>query len=161
MTNWVYPLGSAADGSWDISLGTSDSAVAVEGWAHTGLKVATLDAGAAVELPAAAEERIVIPLSGSFTAAVDGHDYQLAGRASVFSGPSDVLYTGTDTAVTHSLGRRRPGGHRHGPGQDVLPGPAGHRRRDPGGAARSRQLLTAGPQFRHPGRPGSGPVHRL
>ncbi len=100
MTNWVYPLGSAADGSWDISLGTSDSTVAVEGWAHTGLKVATLDAGAVVELPAAAEERIVIPLSGSFTAAVDGRDYELAGRASVFSGPSDVLYTGTDTAVT-------------------------------------------------------------
>ncbi len=100
MTNWVYPLGSAADGSWDISLGTSDSTAAVEGWAHTGLKVATLDAGAVVELPAAAEERIVIPLSGSFIAAVDGRDYELAGRASVFSGPSDVLYTGTDTAVT-------------------------------------------------------------
>ena len=100
MTNWVYPLGSAADGTWDISLGTSDSAIEVEGWAHTGLKVATLDAGAAVELPAAVEERIVIPLSGSFTAVVDGHDHHLAGRASVFSGPSDVLYTGTDTGVS-------------------------------------------------------------
>ena len=100
MTNWVYPLGSAADGHWDISLGASDSAVEVAGWAHTGLKVATLDAGAVVELPAAAEERIVIPLSGSFSAGVDGYDYQLAGRASVFSGPSDVLYTGTDTAVS-------------------------------------------------------------
>ncbi len=99
MTNWVYPLGSAADALWDISLGTSDSTIAVEGWAHTGLKVATLDAGAVVELAAAAEERIVIPLSGSFTAAVDGHDYELAGRASVFHGPSDVLYTGTDSAV--------------------------------------------------------------
>ena len=99
MTNWVYPLGSAAAGPWDISLGTSDSTVAVEGWAHTGLKVATLDAGAVVELPAAAEERIVIPLSGSFTAAVGGRDYELAGRASVFSGPSDVLYTGPDSAV--------------------------------------------------------------
>ena len=99
MTNWVYPLGSAAAGPWDVSLGTSDSTVAVEGWAHTGLKVATLDAGAVVELPAAAEERIVIPLSGSFTAAVEGRDYELAGRASVFSGPSDVLYTGTDRAV--------------------------------------------------------------
>ncbi len=100
MTNWVYPLGSAADGNWDISLGTSDSAVEVPGWAHTGLKVATLAAGAVIELPAAAEERIAIPLSGSFSAAVGGHDYQLAGRASVFSGPSDVLYTGTNTAVT-------------------------------------------------------------
>lgn len=102
MANWVYPLGSAADGSWDVSLGTSDSALKVDGWAHTGLKVATLAAGAAVELPPAGEERIVVPLSGSFTASVDGQDYQLAGRASVFSGPSDVLYTGTQKAVTIS-----------------------------------------------------------
>lgn len=102
MANWVYPLGSAADGSWDVSLGTSDSAVEVDGWAHTGLKVATLEPGAAVELPAADEERLVVPLSGSFTAAVDGRDFRLAGRASVFSGPSDVLYTGTEKAVTIS-----------------------------------------------------------
>ena len=95
MANWVYPLGSAADGSWDVSLGTSDSALEVDGWAHTGLKVATLAAGTAVELPAAGEERIVVPLNGSFTATVDGEDFRLAGRASVFNGPSDVLYTGT------------------------------------------------------------------
>jgi 5-deoxy-glucuronate isomerase len=102
VANWVYPLGSASDGSWDVSLGTSDSALKVDGWAHTGLKVATLSPGAAVELPAAGEERIVVPLSGSFTAAVDGQDFRLAGRASVFSGPSDVLYSGTGKAVTIS-----------------------------------------------------------
>jgi 5-deoxy-glucuronate isomerase len=102
MANWVYPLGSAAEGSWDVSLGTSDSALKVNGWAHTGLKVATLAAGDAVELPAAGEERIVVPLSGSFTAAVDGQDFELAGRASVFNGPSDVLYTGTEQALTIS-----------------------------------------------------------
>jgi 5-deoxy-glucuronate isomerase len=102
MANWVYPLGSAAEGSWDVSLGTSDSTLKVNGWAHTGLKVATLAAGAAVELPAAGEERIVVPLSGSFTAAVDGQDFELAGRASVFNGPSDVLYTGTEQALTIS-----------------------------------------------------------
>jgi 5-deoxy-glucuronate isomerase len=100
MANWVYPLGSAADGIWDVSLGTSDSALKVDGWSHTGLKVATLAAGAAVELPTAGEERIVVPLSGSFTAAVDGQNFQLAGRASVFNGPSDVLYTGTEKTLT-------------------------------------------------------------
>jgi 5-deoxy-glucuronate isomerase len=102
MANWVYPLGSAADGSWDVSLGTSDSALKVDGWAHTGLRVATLGPGAAVELPPSAEERIVVPLNGSFTAAVDGEDFTLAGRASVFNGPSDVLYTGTGKALTIS-----------------------------------------------------------
>ncbi|MCF3139011.1 5-deoxy-glucuronate isomerase [Paenarthrobacter sp. AR 02] len=102
MTNWVYPLGTATDGKWDISLGTSDSTLAVDGWAHTGLKVATLAAGAAVELPAAPEERIVVPLSGSFTVTVDDGEYSLAGRQSVFDGPSDVLYTGIDKAVSIS-----------------------------------------------------------
>ncbi|MGO4432769.1 5-deoxy-glucuronate isomerase, partial [Paenarthrobacter sp. RAF9] len=92
MANWVYPLGTANDGKWDISLGTSDSTLAIDGWAHTGLKVATLAAGAAVELPAAAEERIVVPLSGSFTVTVDDVEHRLAGRQSVFHGPSDVLY---------------------------------------------------------------------
>jgi 5-deoxy-glucuronate isomerase len=102
MANWVYPLGTANDGDWDISLGTSDSALTVDGWAHTGLKVATLVAGTAVELPAAAEERIVVPLSGSFTVTVDDVEHPLAGRASVFHGPSDVLYSGTNTAFTIS-----------------------------------------------------------
>jgi 5-deoxy-glucuronate isomerase len=102
MANWVYPLGSAADGSWDVSLGTADSALKVDGWAHTGLKIATLEPGAAVELSASDEERIVVPLNGSFAADVDGVDFQLAGRNSVFSGPSDVLYTGTGKALTIS-----------------------------------------------------------
>jgi 5-deoxy-glucuronate isomerase len=82
MTDWVYPLGTAADAAWDVSIGTSDSSLAVEGWAHTGLKVATLAAGADVVLPAAGEERIVVPLSGSFTVRVDGTGYQLNGRTS-------------------------------------------------------------------------------
>ncbi|MFJ6376180.1 5-deoxy-glucuronate isomerase [Pseudarthrobacter oxydans] len=102
MTEWVYPLGSASEGHWDISLGTFDSSTEVEGWAHTGLKVATLAAGTAVDVPAAAEERIVVPLSGAFTVTVQGNEFQLAGRRHVFSGPTDVLYSGTDRAITIS-----------------------------------------------------------
>jgi len=94
MTNWVYPGGTARDGLWDISLGTSDSQLPAEGWQHTGLKVATLGAGDGVELEAVSEERLVIPLSGSFTVIVDGAAHELAGRTSVFTGPSDVLYAG-------------------------------------------------------------------
>ena len=102
MADWVYPLGSATEGCWDVSLGTADSTLTIEGWAHTGLKVATLAAGAVVELPAAGEERIVVPLSGAFTVTVDGGKFQLAGRPSVFNGPTDVLYSGSDRAVTIS-----------------------------------------------------------
>ena len=99
MTNWVYPRGTAKDGDWDISLGTSDSITEVEGWAHTGLKVATLLPGGSVELGADAEERIVVPLSGSFTVSVDGEKYPLGGRSSVFHGPTDVLYSGVGKQV--------------------------------------------------------------
>jgi len=99
MANWVYPHGTAAEGGWDVSLGTADSGLRVEGWAHTGLKVATLAGSGSVLLPAAAEERIVVPLKGAFTVSVDGIDYPMAGRPSVFSGPTDVLYTGTDSEV--------------------------------------------------------------
>jgi 5-deoxy-glucuronate isomerase len=99
MAEWVYPLGSAADGAWQISLGTHDSTIQVPGWAHTGLKVAEIVTGASITLEAAGEERILVPLSGAFKASVDGQDYTLRGRPSVFSGPSDVLYTGTGKAV--------------------------------------------------------------
>lgn len=100
MTNWVYPLGSARDGSWDVSLGTADSRLQVEGWAYTGIKVATLPPGGELDLPSAAEERIIIPLNGSFTVQVDGALYELAGRSSVFAGPSDVLYSGINRAIS-------------------------------------------------------------
>ncbi|AUI51990.1 5-deoxy-glucuronate isomerase [Arthrobacter crystallopoietes] len=101
-TQWVYPLGTAGDGAWQVSLGASDSPTPVDGWAHTGIKIAELAAGEAVKLAAEAEERIVIPLQGAFTVTVDGTDYQLRGRGSVFTGPSDVLYTGIETAVAIS-----------------------------------------------------------
>ncbi|SEE76970.1 5-deoxyglucuronate isomerase [Arthrobacter alpinus] len=104
MANWVYKLDEARDGLWDVSLGTSDSALKVDGWAHTGLKVATLEAGGSVQLPSASEERIVVPLNGDFTVMVDGVEHQLAGRASVFTGPSDVLYSGINKALTISSG---------------------------------------------------------
>jgi 5-deoxy-glucuronate isomerase len=99
MAEWVYPLGTAADGDWQVSLGAHDSSTAVGGWAHTGLKVAELAPGASVTLGAAAEERIVVPLEGAFAVTVDGEKYQLRGRASVFAGPSDVLYSGIGREV--------------------------------------------------------------
>ncbi len=102
MTDWVYPLGTASDRAWEVSLGASDSSAKVDGWTHTGLKVATLTAGGTIGLPAAAEERIVVPQSGSFTVTVDGTEHALAGRESVFSGPTDVLYTGTHRGMSIS-----------------------------------------------------------
>lgn len=105
MAEWVYPLGSASEGDWQVSLGAHDSKLAVDGWEHTGIKVAQIEPGASVSLEAAGEERIVIPLEGAFEATVDGETYTLRGRGSVFEGPSDVLYTGIGKAIELSSGR--------------------------------------------------------
>ncbi|BCT75098.1 5-deoxy-glucuronate isomerase [Sinomonas cyclohexanicum] len=112
MTEWVYPLGSAKDGDWQVSLGpTGDensSAPSVPGWAHTGIKVAELAPGTSVSLAAAGEERIIVPLAGGFEVTVDDESYSLRGRGSVFAGPSDVLYTGIGKAAeirSHDGGR--------------------------------------------------------
>ena len=99
---WVYPFGSANDGDWQVSLGASDSAARVPGWAHTGIKVAALAPGASVSLPAEAEERLVIPLEGAFSVTADGTKYELRGRRSVFAGPTDVLYSGIRTSLAIS-----------------------------------------------------------
>ncbi|MEF3121044.1 5-deoxy-glucuronate isomerase [Kocuria flava] len=97
---WVYPKGSAAHGGWFVSLGGHDSPTEVPGWAHTGLRVADLGPGEGLALDAVAEERIVVPLSGSFRVDAGGTTYALQGRASVFAGPTDVLYTGVRTDLT-------------------------------------------------------------
>ncbi|WP_237203182.1 5-deoxy-glucuronate isomerase [Rothia endophytica] len=99
MSEWFYPAGSAAEGPWDLSLGTHDSSITVAGWAHTGIKTATFD-DQKITLEAASEERIIVPLTGDITATVNGETYKLAGRESVFHGPADVLYTGINRAVT-------------------------------------------------------------
>ncbi|KHL00999.1 5-deoxy-glucuronate isomerase [Sinomonas humi] len=99
MAEWVYPLGSASDGEWQVSLGAHDSATRVSGWEHTGIKVAELAPGASIRLEAAPEERIIVPLAGAFQVTVEGEIFDLGGRDSVFSGPSDVLYSGIGKAV--------------------------------------------------------------
>ena len=98
MAQWVYPNGSAAQGDWEVSLGTADSAP-VEGWAYTGLKVADIKAGQVLHLDGADEERLVIPLSGSYDVTSDDGASRLRGRKDVFSGPPDVVYVGVGSAI--------------------------------------------------------------
>jgi len=61
------------------------------GWKHAGIRVANLDERGAT-LPADENERLLVPLSGSFRVAHDDTVTVLEGRASVFDGPTDVLY---------------------------------------------------------------------
>jgi 5-deoxy-glucuronate isomerase len=85
---WFFPRGSLARSSWESVVDTT-----IDGWRHTGIRIAVLD-GAAVDLPPAGLERIVIPLSGTFRAVHDNATTVLEGRESVFDGPTDVLYVG-------------------------------------------------------------------
>ncbi len=79
----------------------------IDGWKYTGIRVAELS-GTSVPLEATEVERIIVPLSGSFIVTYQladdpgSHTQVLAGRKSVFHGPTDVLYlpTGTDAEIS-------------------------------------------------------------
>ncbi|ROS48079.1 5-deoxy-glucuronate isomerase [Frigoribacterium sp. PhB24] len=96
---WVFAKGALRRGDWESVV---DDELA--GWQHTGLRVAELGPGGRLPLPAAGVERLVVPLSGSFMVEhrVSGalETTHLAGRASVFDGPSDVLYLSTGASAT-------------------------------------------------------------
>ena len=97
---WVRPLGSAEADGWDVAIDAS-----VDGWQHTALYAAELAAGESRTIVAGDWEHVVVPLSGSVAVtAVDPegleHAAVLAGRASVFAGPTDVAYATRDCDVT-------------------------------------------------------------
>ena len=95
---WVLPAGSvAADGFSVVVDGSRDD------WQHTGLRVAELDAGRTVTVDLSTDEAVVVPLAGG--AHVDwsgGAAYDLAGRSSVFAGPTDVAYLPAGGGLTLS-----------------------------------------------------------
>ena len=91
-----YPRGALARDGWES---------VVEGeLEHAGLRVAELATGDALTLDPGFE-RIVVPLSGSFTV-THLEETVLPGRSSVFDGPTDVLYLSCETtAVIRGEGR--------------------------------------------------------
>ncbi|HEY5320892.1 MAG TPA: 5-deoxy-glucuronate isomerase, partial [Galbitalea sp.] len=97
---WFFPAGTLADNGWDAVVDAR-----IPGWQHTGLRVAQLDGDRRLALPDGEVERLVIPLAGSFrielAAGTTGSTtFELAGRLSVFDGPSDVVYLGDGGSVS-------------------------------------------------------------
>jgi 5-deoxy-glucuronate isomerase len=131
MTDWVYPLGTAAD----AANGTSRSepptpSRAVDGWAHTGLKVATLAAGRRRR----PSRRRRGTHSGAAQRSLHRHRWTAPGYPLERAGPSvfSRAHATSSTraparAVTISSCRRRPGRRRHRPGARLLPHPPRHR----------------------------------
>jgi 5-deoxy-glucuronate isomerase len=100
--SWFHRRGALAQDGWESVVDDS-----LPGWAHTGLRVAALTAGDELTLAAGALERLFVPLAGSFRvaytdAAGSSGNATLAGRLSVFAGPTDVLYLGADSHATLS-----------------------------------------------------------
>ena len=92
---WVHPLGTVADRGWEVAIDQS-----VEGWQHTGLYAGRLAAGERREFAAGEWEHVVVPLSGTVTVSSEEDSAVLAGRASVFAGPTDVAYVARDRGFT-------------------------------------------------------------
>ncbi|HET7399657.1 MAG TPA: 5-deoxy-glucuronate isomerase [Intrasporangium sp.] len=89
---WVRPLGTAGGDGWDVAISPDD-----EGWEHTGLYAGWLADGETRSLETGDGEVVVVPLSGAVgVTCVDTsgekHEAELAGRPSVFAGPTDVAY---------------------------------------------------------------------
>jgi 5-deoxy-glucuronate isomerase len=98
---WVHRRGELARDGWESVVDGS-----IPGWTHTGLRIADLAEGVELHLAAAGEERMIVPLAGTFTVEHDDGSEptttRLHGRASVLDGPTDVLYLSSRAAATIS-----------------------------------------------------------
>jgi 5-deoxy-glucuronate isomerase len=86
--------GSAADGPYALALSPEQA-----GWTYSGLRLLELVAGGSHRFDTGEDEAIVLPLSGSCAVECDGERFELAGRASVFHGPTDFVYAPRDSTV--------------------------------------------------------------
>lgn len=96
-SEFYIAAGSGSKDGFDVAV-TPESA----GWTESSLRTVTLTAGQSLDLDSGPDEIMVVPLSGSATVSSDGTKFDLAGRASVFDGPSDFAYVGRDSAYTLS-----------------------------------------------------------
>ncbi|OZD71940.1 5-deoxy-glucuronate isomerase [Rhodococcus sp. 06-1059B-a] len=94
-SEYYIAAGSGSKDGFDVAV-TPESA----GWTESSLWTVTLAAGQSIDLSSGPDEIMVVPLSGSATVTSEGTKFDLAGRASVFDGPSDFAYVGKDSAYT-------------------------------------------------------------
>jgi len=79
--------GSLARGPWTLELTPERAA-----WSWCSLRVLSLGAGQSRNVESGEEELLLLPLSGSCVVTCRNERLELAGRASVFDGPSDFAY---------------------------------------------------------------------
>jgi len=70
------------------------------GWTESSLKVVELESPKGLTLDTGDTEVMILPLSGHATVESDNETFELSPRASVFDGPADMVYIGTNNTYT-------------------------------------------------------------
>jgi 5-deoxy-glucuronate isomerase len=88
MTSTLHHVaGSLARNGFELEL-DQDTA----GWEYASLRIVRLEAGDTGTYQTGNDEVVVLPLEGAFVVTCEGERVELAGRASVFAGPTDFAY---------------------------------------------------------------------
>jgi 5-deoxy-glucuronate isomerase len=94
MNSKLYlPAGSTATPPYTVAV-TPESA----GWAESSLWVVELGTGESIDRQSGDDEILVVPLSGSVGVGCGDDELHLAGRESVFHGPTDFAYVGRENS---------------------------------------------------------------
>jgi 5-deoxy-glucuronate isomerase len=95
--------GSLATPPWSFELTQPEA-----GWSWSSLRVLALGPGGSHQFVTGDEEVLVLPLAGACAVSCDDKEHRLAGRASVFEGPTDFIYAppGSTVLVTSQSGGR-------------------------------------------------------
>jgi len=97
------PAGALASGNCSVDLDPERA-----GWSWASLRVLRLAPGQSQQITTGPDEMLVMPLSGACVVTCDGQEADLAGRASVFDGPSDFVYLPRNVSASlHSAGGGR------------------------------------------------------
>lgn len=94
MSELHYPAGTLVDSDDPVRL-----AAEAAGWAYTGLRVLRVATGVSRTVHTGEYEAFVLPLSGGCTVRVDGVEFELSGRDSVFTRVTDFAYVPRDAEV--------------------------------------------------------------
>jgi 5-deoxy-glucuronate isomerase len=94
-SRYLLRSGFAGSGTYEVDI-TPESA----GWGYSSLKIISLEPAGSHRFETGSDEVIVLPLNGSVVVEVDEGQCELAGRPSVFDGPTDLVYVGAGKSVT-------------------------------------------------------------
>ena len=94
-SRYLLRSGFAGSGPYELEV-TPESA----GWGYSSLKIISLEPEGSHRFDTGPDEVIVLPLNGSVAVEVDDAHCELDGRASVFDGPTDLVYVGSGQTVS-------------------------------------------------------------